>query len=119
MIELPQSLSNFREAANRRPAYLRLHKGRRSRLRSIEALAHFLPALEERHGFLIDWDNGAAARIASGAGPSAPDRKYPKAANFNPVATRQRRHDLAKDRTDDVLDIPQVEMWILRRNALN
>src|SRR5581483_3152090 len=81
---------------------------------AVEALAHFLAGLEEGHGFLLDRDMRAGARIASGAGGTALHREGAKAAQLDPVAARHRAGDFVEDGVDDVLDVALIKMRILR-----
>src|SRR5688572_24069710 len=65
-----------------------------ARIVLVQALAHFLADLEERHAFLLDGDVGSGARIAAGAGRALLHREGAEAAQLDPVATRQRGDDL-------------------------
>src|SRR5690349_23613352 len=51
----------------------------------------------------------SGARVAPGACGPMLDREGTEAAQLDAITTRQRSHDLIKDRIDDVLDIPLVE----------
>src|SRR5438105_14079279 len=86
---------------------------------AVQALAHFLACLEERDALLIDRHMRAGARIA--AGPCWPmlDRKRAKAAQLDPVATRQGSDDLIENRVHDILDIPLVEVRVVLGDTLN
>src|SRR5262249_7250967 len=86
---------------------------------AVETLAHFLAGLEERHALAVDRDMGAGARIAAGARRTMLDREGTKAAQLHPVAARERVHDFAEDRVDDVLDVALGEVWVLPGDALN
>src|SRR6185437_6826963 len=85
----------------------------------VQPLAHFLAGLEERHGFLVDRDVGAGARVAAGAGRTMLDRKGPETAQFDAIAFGHRRGDLVEDRVDDVLDVALIEMRILSGDVLD
>jgi hypothetical protein len=89
------------------------------RLRRIEALVHFSRWLKEPDGFLFDHHNGAGARVAAGMGSPPTRRKYPEAAEFNPVSSALRRVDRAQDRADETLNITLVETRILRGDAVD
>src|SRR5262249_46038264 len=86
---------------------------------AVQALAHFPAGLEERHGFLVDRDARAGARVAAFARRPLLDRERPEAAQLDPVAARQGSGDLAQDGVDDILDIPLVKVRILRCDPLN
>src|SRR5262249_4677385 len=86
---------------------------------AVEALAHFLAGLEERHALLLDGDVRSRARIASGPGRAMLDRKRAEAAQLDAVAPGQRRNDLAQDGVDDVLDVALVKMRVLPRDTLD
>src|ERR1700728_4297361 len=92
---------------------------RSTRARTIEPLAHLLAGLEERHAFLFDGDMGAGARITPGARRALLHGERTEAAQFNAVAARHRRDDLAENGVDDFLDIALVKVRILRGNALH
>jgi hypothetical protein len=87
--------------------------------RPVQALAHFLAGLKERHGFLVDGHMRAGSRVAAGAGSAVLDRKSAEAAQFNTIAPSQGRYDLTQNRVDDILYIALVKVGILSRNALN
>jgi hypothetical protein len=59
------------------------------RLQRIEALVHFLPGPEERDGFLFDRHSGAGGWVAAAIGAPLARRKYPEAAEFDPVSPAQ------------------------------
>src|SRR5258706_16467172 len=92
---------------------------RSRRGRPVEAFAHFLAGLEERHAFSVDGDMLPGPRIAAGPRRAVLDGKSPESPQFHPVTPGERGHDLAEDRIDDVLDIALVEMRVLRGYALN
>src|ERR1700730_11526512 len=81
---------------------------RSSGLRPVEALAHLLAGLEDRHGFAIDRYMRACSWVAAGASRTILDRKRAEAAQLHSGSARQRRHDLAQDRIDDVFDVALV-----------
>src|SRR5919201_4402009 len=87
--------------------------------RAIETLAHFLAGLEERHRFLLHGDMRAGTRVAPGARRAVLDREGAEPAQFDAVATRHRRDNLAENRVDDVLHVALIEMRVLRRDALH
>src|SRR5262245_55134704 len=87
--------------------------------RAVEAFAHFLAGLEERHRLLLHRDVGAGARIAPGPGRTILDGERSEAAQLDAVAARHRGDDLAKNGIDDVLDVALVEMRVLRGDALH
>jgi hypothetical protein len=86
---------------------------------AIEAFAHFLAGLEERHALLIDGHMGAGARIAPRARRAMLDRESAEAAQLDAVAARQRCDDFIENRVYDVLDIPLVEVRVVLGDALN
>src|SRR5262245_26849712 len=86
---------------------------------AVQALAHFLAGLEEWHGFLVDRDARAGARVAAFARRPFLDRERPEAAQLDAVAPRQGSRDLAQDGVDDILDIPLIKVRILRCDPLN
>src|ERR1700750_261962 len=73
---------------------------------AVEPLAHFLARLEERDALLIDRHVSAGARIAAGARRTVLHRERAETAQLDPIAARERRNDLIKDRVHDILDIP-------------
>src|SRR5882757_9165979 len=87
--------------------------------RAVEPLAHFLAGLEERHGFLVDRDVGAGARVAPGPRRAVLDGEGAEAAQLDAVTARHRGDDLAENGVDDVLDVALVKMRVLRRDALH
>src|SRR6185312_4611365 len=87
--------------------------------RLVQALAHFLAGLEERHGFLLDRNMRAGARVAAGARGPMFHGKRAKAAKLDAVTMRHGARDLVEDRVDDVLDVALIEMWILAGDALD
>jgi hypothetical protein len=93
--------------------------GSRRRLRPVEAFAHFLAGLEERHAFAVDRHMLARSRIAAGPGGAILDGESAESAQLHPVAAGERGDDLAEDRVHDVLDVALVEMRVLRGYALN
>ena len=62
---------------------------------------------------------GAGARIAAGARRAMFHRESAETAQFDPIAARQRSHDLIENRVHDVLDIPLVEVRVVLGNTLN
>src|SRR5262249_16011180 len=86
---------------------------------AVQALAHFLAGIEERHGFLVDRDARAGARVAAFARRPLLDRERPEAAQFDGVGARQGSGVLGQDGVDDILDIPLVKVRILRCDPLN
>src|SRR5262245_43442467 len=98
------------------------HPWRRTPGRStvaVQALAHLLAGLEERHGLLVHRDAGAGARVTAFARRPFLDRERPEAAQLDAIAARQGGGDLAEDGVDDILDVPLVKVRILRRDPLN
>src|SRR5215470_1864390 len=87
--------------------------------RAIESLAHFLAGLEERHRFLLHGDMRAGTRVAPGARRTVLDREGAEPAQFDSVATRHRRDNLAENGVDDVLHVALIKMRVLRRDALH
>src|SRR6188508_2727814 len=90
-----------------------------SHARAVEPLAHLLAGLEERHGLLLHRYVRSGAGIAAGPRRAVLDRKSAEAAQFDAVAARHRRDDLAENGIDDVFDVALVEMRVLRRYALH
>src|SRR5712692_1175803 len=86
---------------------------------TIEALAHFLAGLEERHALLVDRYVRAGARVAAGARRPMLDRERAEAAQLDTVAARERVDDFAEDRVDDVLDVALIKVRILRGDTLD
>src|SRR6185312_289126 len=86
---------------------------------AVQPLAHFLAGLEERNALLIDRHMGTGAWIASGPRRTMFHRKGAKAAQLDPVAPRQRGHDLIENRIHDILHIPLVEVRVVLGDALN
>src|SRR5262249_62223489 len=86
---------------------------------AVEALAHFLAGLEERHRFLVHRDMRAGARIAPGARRAVLDGESTEAPQLDPVAARHRRSDLAENGVDDIFHVTLIEMWVLRSDALH
>lgn len=84
----------------------------------VEALAHLLAGLEERHGLSGYRNLRSGARVP--ADPCLPvfDRKRPEAAELDAVAARQRRGDLIEDGIDDLLDVPEIKMRVAIGNPL-
>ena len=80
------------------------------RLQRIEALVHFLPGPEERDRFLFDRHSGAGGWAAAAIGAPLARRKYPEAAEFDPVSPAQCGLDRAQHRVDEILDITLAEM---------
>src|SRR5665647_2768650 len=85
----------------------------------VQALAHFLAGLEERHRLLVDRDMRAGARIAAGARWPVLDREGAEAAQLDAVTLRHGIGDLAEDGVDDVLDVALIEVGVLGGNALD
>src|SRR3979409_960165 len=85
----------------------------------VQALAHFLAGLEERHALLVDRHMRAGARIAAGAGGAMLHRERTETAQLDPVAAGQRGDDLIENRVHDVLDIPLIEMRVVLGDTLN
>src|SRR3982750_4481230 len=85
----------------------------------VQPLAHFLAGLEERHGFLIDRNMRAGARIAPGTRRAMFHRERAEAAQLHAVAARERGRDLTEHGIHDVLDVALIEMRILSGDALN
>src|SRR4051812_35446025 len=85
----------------------------------VEALAHFLAGLEERHRLLVDGDMRAGARIAARARRTMLHRERAETAQFDTVTARHRRRDLGQNRVDDVLDVALIKMRILGGDALD
>src|SRR3954451_3713984 len=83
----------------------------------VEPLAHFLAGLEERHGFLVDRDMRAGARVAAGARGAVLHRERAEAAQLDAVAACERGGDLAEHGIHDVLDIALIEVRILSGNV--
>src|SRR5512146_2305377 len=61
---------------------------------AVQPFAHFLARLEERNALLVDRHMRAGTRIAPRAGRTVLDREGAETAQLDPVAARQRRHDL-------------------------
>src|SRR5882757_5749968 len=93
--------------------------GSASLLRLVQPLAHFLAGLEERHRLLVDRYMRAGARVAAGARRAVLDREGSEAAQFHPVAARERCRNLAEHGVDDVFDVALVEVRVLLGDALN
>ena len=98
---------------------MRLKLTRRFGIIAVQPLAHFLAGLEERHALLVDRDMGAGPRVAARPRWTMLDREGAKTTQFDPVAARERSHDLVEDRVHDVLDVPLVEVRVVLGNALN
>src|SRR6185312_1147606 len=86
---------------------------------AVQPLAHFLARLEERNAFLIDRHMGTGARVAAGPRGTMFHGERAETAQLDPVAARQRSHDLIEDRIHDILDIPLIEVRVVLGNALN
>src|SRR4029453_18567765 len=86
---------------------------------AVQAFAHFLAGLEERHALLVDRHMGAGAWIAPRTGRTVLDRERAETAQFDAVAARQGGDDLVENRVHDILDIPLVEVRVVLGNALN
>ena len=67
----------------------------------VEAVAQLLAGLEERDVLFGDLDAVAGARVAAGPGVAALHGKRAEAAQFDPVAARQRGGDLVENGGDD------------------
>src|SRR5438477_11103939 len=80
--------------------------------RQVQAIAQLLAGLEKRHMLFGDLDAVAGARIAAHPGIAALDREGAETAQLDPVAARQRRGDLVKDRSDDNLDVTLIKVRI-------
>src|SRR6202008_4557917 len=93
--------------------------GSRLSLVAVEALAHFLAGLEERHALLVDRHMLAGTRIAAGTGRAMLHRESAKTAQLDAVATRQRRDDFIENRIHNVLDVPLVEVRVVLGDTLN
>src|SRR5215470_1920522 len=87
--------------------------------RPIQALAHFLAGLEERHRLLFDRNMGAGARVATHAGGSVLHREGAEAAQLDAVPPRHGGNDLPENSVDDVLHVTLVEVRVLRSNTLH
>src|SRR5688572_8036792 len=64
---------------------------------AVEALAHLLAGLEERHALLVDRDMRAGARIAAGTRRPVLDRERAEAAQLDTVTARERTDDLVEN----------------------
>src|SRR5262245_32045365 len=80
---------------------------------AVQALAHFLAGLEERHRFLLNRDMGAGARIAPHARRTVLHREGTEAPQLDPIAARHRGHDLTEYRVDDVLHVTLIKVRVL------
>src|SRR3954453_292440 len=77
-----------------------------ARLRAaVQAFAHFLAGLEERHAFLVDRNARAGARVAAFACGPVLHREGAEATQLDAIAAGQGRCDLAENGIDDVLDV--------------
>jgi len=72
---------------------------------AVQPFPHFLAGLEERDALLVDGHVGPGAWIAPGPRRTVLDGECTETAQFDPVAARQRRHDLIEYRVHNVLDI--------------
>src|SRR5438477_2186709 len=86
---------------------------------AVQAFAHFLAGLEERHALLVDRHMGTGAWIAPRTGRTVLDRERAKTAQLDAVAAGQRSDDLIENRVHDILDIPLIEVRVVLGNALN
>src|SRR5579859_6170 len=86
---------------------------------AVQPLAHFLAGLEEWNALLVDRNMGAGARVAAGPRRTMLHGKRAESAQLDPVAARQRSHDLIENRVHDVFDIPLIEMRVVLGNTLN
>ena len=59
------------------------------------------------------------ARVPPNTGIALLHGERAKAAQFNPVTARHRVGDLLKDRVDDPLYIPLIQVWVFVCNLLN
>src|SRR5689334_24941071 len=84
--------THIRRKAQR--AFCRSRPGLGLGIVAIQPLAHFLAGLEERNALLIDRNMGAGARIAAGTRGAMFHRESAETTELNPVAARQRSHDL-------------------------
>src|SRR4051794_4491957 len=85
----------------------------------VQPAPQLLAGLEERDLLLGDLDAVAGTRIAADPRVAPLYRKGAEPAQLDPVAARQGRRDLLKDRGDDRLDIALIKMRVGFRQLLN
>src|SRR5262245_19354624 len=85
--------------------------GRTARMARVQSrdgigfVAASFPVLEERKTLLVNMHVLARSRVAARASLPMLDRKYSEATQLNPVAARERVHDLVEDGARDIFDV--------------
>src|SRR5258706_333362 len=110
--------TNPQSSPSTRPTTINLPRALGSLRRCVQAFPELLAGLEERHELLLDWNRCPGARVAPLPRRSILDRERPEAAQLDPVAARQRAHDLIEDDIDDALDVAVIKIGVCSRNTL-